>query len=273
MRIFLTDDLTEAQKEDVMNLLIEADNDFIPPLSSRSSTVNQNPASTDPEFKIPLEYFDELNTQKFILATDKGRIVAFLSYKDDMLLKIKEQEEVVTYISTVIVQKDIRNQGIAHKLLATCIKKCNKSKTLVSSATWNKNSAYGIVLYDFGFAPFKVIENDNDNGVHTVYFYRTFENHKKIMINTTCHWLALIGTLVALLLIAIFLYFAKYELLLQVFKKDLLLISDTHILEFLADIDNVFYYIHAAGITAVSLCMMLIIVIAFCEHYNKKHKK
>ena len=60
-------------------LLAEADNEFVPPLSSRSSSTQQNFSNTLQSDNITT-YFEQLKNQRFAVVFEEGELIAFVSF-------------------------------------------------------------------------------------------------------------------------------------------------------------------------------------------------
>ncbi len=139
-----------------------ADEDFVPPLSTRMSTTqkNLNPGASE-DVEGPVEYFAELKKQHNLLAVEDNRLLGFMSFRPD--------HELGCYVSTVIVDASIRNQGIAkqlyEKLIATAVRP-------IATRTWSQNHAHIHILEELGFINFDTIPNDRGVGIDTVYFKR-----------------------------------------------------------------------------------------------------
>ena len=71
----------EAYLADIMELLSLCDQEFIPPLSARSSTIQSNLGPQGGKREGPVAYFENIQHQPAFLAVDDGRVVGFMSLK------------------------------------------------------------------------------------------------------------------------------------------------------------------------------------------------
>jgi len=84
MVYLIYDILPEQYHEDIKRLLVMADKEFFPPLSSRVSTTQNHfhdNASIHNEKDTMLLHFKALLRQCFILAVDNDRVAGFLSFR------------------------------------------------------------------------------------------------------------------------------------------------------------------------------------------------
>ncbi len=164
---FSIGDLPEEYAENVLDILCECDNEFYPPLSARKGTTQKGLTEGVKNSEKPLEYFNELKKQQFILACIDERLCAFLSYK------VKESPDEF-YVSTLCVTREFRGRGLLHilydKLEETALLKGVK---ILSTRTWSTHEAQIKTLGKHGYKITKRIENDRPNGVGTVYFEKT----------------------------------------------------------------------------------------------------
>lgn len=175
--------LNSVEKMAVADLVAQADREFIPPLSSRSSTTQQRldlaidssqTASTD-------AYCRELETQSFVFAVVSGdaataqkSIIAFLSYRPHTLLFDQKQPQ-SHYVSTIIVDPKFRGQGLAQRLYDALFVRADEHGETVSTRTWSTNRAHIALLEKNNFNLIKTIPNDRGEGLDTVYYER--QNH------------------------------------------------------------------------------------------------
>ncbi|MBR2801423.1 MAG: GNAT family N-acetyltransferase [Erysipelotrichaceae bacterium] len=165
MIIIERQELSEKEKGEVWQILIESDREFVPPLSARSSTVQQDLQDTN-EKELPSAYFAALQEQSFLLAKEGEETLGFLSYRQGYVLE-KLGKEAYTYVSTVIVRKPYRGQGITAQLYQH-LRKITEEKVLLR--TWSGNTAHMAVLTKLGFREVLRIPNDRGEGIDTVYY-------------------------------------------------------------------------------------------------------
>jgi len=166
--------LAPEYEEAVWNLLVLADREFVPPLSSRNSTQQTSFHEKDSAIftNQPYAYFETLRAQNFIIAVANQTIVGFLSYIPDYTLPIMYNNEELTanYVSTIIVDPVFRGQGITQMLYRELMKK-NFS---IATRTWSTNTAHISILQKLNFTNILSILDDRGPGIDTIYFYRKY---------------------------------------------------------------------------------------------------
>lgn len=172
MEFILTKSLAD---EDLLRqlkaLLILGDKEFIPPLSLRSSTTQQGLGSAAGNGIDA--YFEEMKTQCFVLAVEKGRLAGFMSFKiDHEGAHIPHGKNL--YASTSVVHPDFRGQGLMTSFYREMIAAFPERP--IFTRTWHKNLGHLKVLDRLGFHRTELLENDRGEGVHTVYYCRAAES-------------------------------------------------------------------------------------------------
>ena len=161
------DDLNLQQQ--LKNMLIKYDDSFIPPLSSRDSTIQkfgeevENP-SID-------AYLQQLLRQEFIVVLNLNyELAGFMSFIPGHRCK-EIQNAPLLYVTTIIVDEDYRGQKATSKLYEK-LSQIAKSKGLdsIGVRTWNSNSVHLKILGRTGFELASTVENDRGEGVNTVYY-------------------------------------------------------------------------------------------------------
>ena len=155
-------DKEKTYMNEISDLVKRSDNEFVPPLSSRDS-------NSDSELKNCtnnniLDYIDSIANQNFIVVVDNAsnKLVGFLSYVSKVVYDID-----CNYISTIIVEKDYRNKGIAGLLYQELSSISDKPITV---RTWSTNDGQIHLLQKLGYSYLKVLKNDRGDGIDTVYF-------------------------------------------------------------------------------------------------------
>ena len=153
-------------KERLRDLLQKYDNDFVPPLSARGSTMESNLQKEPNESHSINKYLRSVMSQFNLLAFEGDRLIGLMSC-------IVDEDINEYYVSTVLVEKEYRNKGITtqfYKLLMSL-----NENIIISTRTWSTNIEHTNILHDFGFFLSKRIENDRGEGIDTVYY----EKHLK----------------------------------------------------------------------------------------------
>ena len=149
-------------------MLESADNEFVPPLSSRSSSTQQNFSEAIKSNSIA-QYFEQLKTQRFAAVFEDGVLIAFVSYRENYTCAAISPKELPNiYLSTLVVSPKARGKGVTKALynrLFSAYENVN-----IFTRTWSTNTAHIKILQKYGFEVIKVLENDRGNGIDTVYF-------------------------------------------------------------------------------------------------------
>ena len=162
--INLTDEKILSQ---LRELLVLGDKEFIPPLSSRSSTTQQGLSSVAGNGID--SYFEEMKAQSFVLAMEEETLAGFMSFKiNHSGAHIPEGENL--YASTSVVHPDFRGQGLMTGFYRKMIDEFPARP--IYTRTWHENFGHLKVLGRLGFKQIDFIENDRGNGIHTVYYGR-----------------------------------------------------------------------------------------------------
>ena len=155
--------------DEILDLLSEGDEEFVPPLSARSSTTQSDLSGGTKAGDGVLNYFNELKKQKILVAVEKGKLIGFVSFKENFVNDIIGEEQLPNiYISTLLVAKSGRGKGLTGKMYEFLFKEYENNK--VFTRTWSTNEAHIKILSRFGFETLSVLENDRGNGIDTVYF-------------------------------------------------------------------------------------------------------
>ncbi len=159
--------------DDVLALLTESDQDFVPPLSSRSSTTQSYFEAGATQGSSVAAYFEKLRKQPIFLALQDGKVVGFLSiikrYTYPGIAFEKKYADNV-YVSTVVVSKAHRGCGIAVQMYRALLTKF--STKYILTRTWSTNEHHIKILRSYRFDKFEVRPNDRGHGIDTVYFCR-----------------------------------------------------------------------------------------------------
>lgn len=159
----------------VMEMLREADHDFVPPLSARSSSV-QRDFSSPAEGDGVAAYFEELKRQRFVGIYREGALIAFASYKENYTCdRIGEEDRPNIYLSTLIVRPEARGQGITTAFYRKLSEEFQDRK--IFTRTWSTNAAHIRVLAKYDFRPTAVLKDHRGAGIDTVYFKKDPANY------------------------------------------------------------------------------------------------
>ena len=155
--------------DEIYNMLVAGDEEFVPPLSSRNSSVQSgfsNSVKTEDGIK---KYFEELKSQRFMIAEEDGVFLAFVSYRENYFNDVIAEAELPDiYLSTLIVKPEGRGKGLTKKMYASLFDYYKDRN--IFTRTWSTNMAHIKILAGFDFETIHTIENDRGNGIDTVYF-------------------------------------------------------------------------------------------------------
>lgn len=149
-------------------LLEAADNEFVPPLSSRDSSTQQDFSKTAKSDSIE-KYFEQLKVQRFAAVFEEDELIAFVSYKENYTCsEISKSELPNIYLSTLVVSPKARGKGVTKALYGRLFSYYEKVN--IFTRTWSTNIAHIKILEKYGFEVIKVLKNDRGNSIDTVYF-------------------------------------------------------------------------------------------------------
>lgn len=152
------------------DLLQATDHEFVPHLSSRtSSTQTQLIGETAQEPSVE-PYLEALLTQRFIIATDAetSTLSAFMSYKPHYAHP-NHPAGLGHYVTTTIVHPQHRRHKLAATMYKTMIDQARTDGALIIARTWSTNYPRLRLADTLGFTVDAHIEDDRGPGIDTVY--------------------------------------------------------------------------------------------------------
>ncbi len=157
-------------KEQIIQMMCKSDDEFVPPLSARNSTLQKDLTnyvqSSDGIFK----YYAEMEKQEILGAFECGELVGFVSFKVNFVNDVITSDTLKNiYLSTLIIKPKMRGKGVTKSLYDYLFNNLYPTYS-VFTRTWSTNLAHTNILYKFGFKEFFRINNDRGQGVDTVYF-------------------------------------------------------------------------------------------------------
>lgn len=167
----------------IWQLLLDADQSFVPPLSARhSSTQSALSTATPGEVREPQQYFEALQKQYFILArpVDDGNGVAgFMSFRTAYTLPAGAYAARYHYVTTVIVRPASRGQGLTTRMYRRLMATAKATGNGVATRTWSTNPHHIGLLTKLGFTVAHKVPNDLGAGVDTIYFVKDSYNEMR----------------------------------------------------------------------------------------------
>jgi len=154
----------------VWRLLCLYDSEFIPPLSAREYTYQSNLTVNATAGQEPKQYFAALKKQSFLLAMDQEQVVGFMSFRAPYVSEDLNDQMETLYVTTVIVDKEYRGQGITTQLYAKLEEIAKPRKLPIMTRTWSTNDSHIRILHKMKMQEVERIENGRGQGIDTVYY-------------------------------------------------------------------------------------------------------
>lgn len=168
--ILFTESEKQLYKNDIIEMMKESDQDFVPPLSSRNSTTQKDLKGGESSIEGLLSYYSQMNTQCILGAICDGELLGFVSFKEnydnDVIAKCDFPN---VYLSTLIVKKAARGKKLTVRLYEHLFEQLYPNANIFTR-TWSTNAAHINILGKFGFSLIKTIKDDRGVGIDTVYF-------------------------------------------------------------------------------------------------------
>ncbi len=175
LKLYAPGELDNTGAEALWQLLVAADDEFVPSLSSRGEEAGERLVTDVPGASSgPCGYFDEIRSHWIIFSLTDQRIVGMMSfiphYSNDILCDWSP----CSYLSTLIVDKPYRRCGVARRLYEYLIEHSRKiGDRAVTTRTWSTNVGHLVLLDDLRFVPAKIIPDHRAPGVDTIYFAKS----------------------------------------------------------------------------------------------------
>lgn len=159
----------EKYYEQIFEMMIAGDNDFIPPLSARSSTTQKDLTASQGSIEGLKSYFEEMKKQRFMVCLDGEILVSFVSFKENFTNdKIHDEDLPNIYLSTLIMRPEYRGQKVTQTLYGTLFDIYKDSG--VFTRTWSTNVPHIKILSKFDFETIATLKDDRGEGIDTIYF-------------------------------------------------------------------------------------------------------
>ena len=153
----------------IKNILQKYNNEFVPPLSYRSGTLDRDLIhSTENSID---NYLQDILKQNIVYATIDNQVIGFVSYIKNYSCKELENMKCF-YISTIIIKEEYRRQYLSFRLTDIIYQQAKKEKLPIIERTWSTNFSQINSLNKLGFTRIKEIKNDRGNGINTLYFIK-----------------------------------------------------------------------------------------------------
>lgn len=164
--------LTNREKAQIKEILFECDEEFYPPLSQRKSPYQKELNVVTNASDGPIEYYNEMIKQDFILAYDCNEVVGFMTFKEEYLCEPLLEFGRSLYITTVCVKKSYRGKKLLSRFYDYIENVVTKELHCdhISTRTWSLNVKQLNSLEKRGYEKISVLKNDRGNNVDTIYF-------------------------------------------------------------------------------------------------------
>lgn len=173
--ILMDQKLKDQYAHAILELVKLGDNDFVPPLSRRTSTTQSNLSDTNTSdvSNGVLTYFHEMMQQNVLGVISDNTLYGFASFRENMVSSVITDENLPNiYISTILIHPNARGKGITTGIYKFFISSyC--SDLNIFTRTWSTNFAHIGILKKFNFTEMHRIPNDRGEGIDTVYFSHT----------------------------------------------------------------------------------------------------
>ena len=154
-------------QDDLISLLIESDDDFVPPLSKRSSTRDMTFSADCEKSDGISSYYNSMRNGQILAAVYEDKVIGFVAFFENY----EGGSAPNIYVSTLVVAKSERGKGLTSKMYTYLFSELYSDR-YVYTRTWSTNIAHTKILQRFGFSEFKRIKDDRGVGIDTVYFER-----------------------------------------------------------------------------------------------------
>ncbi len=180
IKISYVDKLSNNKTSDeVWSILCEVDNEFVPSLSARESSFqNQLQLEKTKNGEInPHSYFKETLKQDFILAIDTttNEVVGFMTFINNYSCKELDHYSPSNYITTIAVSKAYRGKGITkdlYRFLFDGAIPVNKQNKFITTRTWSTNYSHLKILEQLKFQVAATLTNHRGQDIDTIYFVK-----------------------------------------------------------------------------------------------------
>lgn len=159
--------------ESVWRLLKANNDEFVPPLSSRLSTVSKTlKHDIETYSNQPTAYFEMLKTQHHLIAKISKQVVGFMSFRYNYSTPELNGWNQSNYVTTICIDANHRRKGICSAFYQYLFYQLpnHLHRNTVSTRTWSGNDAHIFLLKKFGFQLVNRVENDRGNGIASLYW-------------------------------------------------------------------------------------------------------
>ena len=171
LKIISVEKLTEEQEKLVYQFCVEADTDFVPPLSARTDTIQKfRDIPNVPNSNGPKTFFEEIKKEQFLFIINNGRIEGFMSFIKDYEMHAGDEIIICDYITTIIIDSRNRNKGFTKKMYDVILNE-RKDRT-IGTRTWSTNHSHLHILGKLGFKLVFTDKDDRGVNIDSVYYVK-----------------------------------------------------------------------------------------------------
>lgn len=166
--------LTEQDKVNYKQTILETmrlcDNDFVPPLSARSSTTQKALIGGKSSEEGLVSYMTEMLSQVVLGAFEEDTLLGFVSFKENYTNDVISDNNLPNiYLSTLMLKSEARGKNLTQKMYDYLFNTLYADRNIFTR-TWSTNFAHLKILEKFDFKLIKTIKNDRGNNIDTFYF-------------------------------------------------------------------------------------------------------
>lgn len=162
--------MTQLEQYSLELLVEEVSDEFVPPLTTRSSTTQAVLASASGSAST--SYFDELLMQHCLLLIECGQLQGFLSFRTFHRDTRLPQIGICIYVSIISVRPAARGRGLARLLYQKLLELPEKFPAWILLRTRSTNTHHLQLLDTLEFKHLLTVPNDRDPGADSIYLGR-----------------------------------------------------------------------------------------------------
>jgi L-amino acid N-acyltransferase YncA len=159
--------MTQLEQRSLESLVEEVSDEFVPPLTTRSSTTQAVLASASGSASS--SYFDELLMQHCLLLIECDQLQGFLSFRTFHRDNRLPQIGICIYVSTIAVRPAARGRGHARLLYQKLLGLPETLPTWILLRTRSTNRHHLQLLDTLGFKHLLTVPHDRDPRVDSIY--------------------------------------------------------------------------------------------------------
>ena len=154
--------LTEEDQQEMLSILIECDEDFIPSLSSR----REKGQSQVDKLKI---YMEEKKNYPHLFVYKDKQLIGFSNFIHKEIIKINYKDVYTNFIDTTCILPDYRNLGIGKNVYAYYENLLPEQYKLsyIARETWSTNYRQIHIYEQLGYKRVAIKLNDRGEDIHT----------------------------------------------------------------------------------------------------------